>query len=158
RALGLESYLPAVKAAAVVEGERYDSASHWAGRTQEAATGPGTSRGEWASAGDSPAEFTYRVRLSEPRLMTLQARVSGDGPRIRALDGRMRANVDASAMLTRFAWRHVLTAPLASGEHVIRALVPAGASIDRIRLVALQADDPDYVEVLEQMGFPQGSV
>jgi hypothetical protein len=156
RALGLESYLPAAATVAVLEGERYDAASRWSGRTQEAA-GPATSRTEWASAGESPAEFTYRVRLPEPGLVSLEARVSGEGAQLWSLDGRMRASIEAPGA-RRFGWRHVLTAPLASGEHVVRALIPSGASIDRIRLVAHSAEDPDYVEVMEQMGFPQGHV
>jgi hypothetical protein len=154
RALGLESYLPERSTIAAVEGERYDSASRWTGRTQEGgATGK---REEYAAAGASPAEFSYRVRLPEPGLMSLEARISGEGAQLWSLDGRMRASVEPGVL--GFGWQHVLTGPLASGEHVVRALVPAGSSIDRIRIVTRAAEDPDYVEVLEQMGFTQGHV
>ena len=47
---------------------------------------------------------------------------------------------------------------VAKKEHVVRALVPSGASIDRIRFVSHRGEDPDYVEVMEQMGFDQGAV
>jgi hypothetical protein len=153
RALGLESYLPERSTVVALEGERYDGASRWSGRTQE---GGGPTRNEWADAGASPAEFNYRVRLPEPGLMSLEARISGEGAQLWSLDGRMRASVEPGAL--GFGWQHVLTGPLASGEHVIRALVPAGSSIDRIRIVTRAAEDPDYVEVLEQMGLPQGAV
>ena len=157
RALGLERYLPSERTVAEIEGERYDSASHWGGRTDEA-HGSGAARTEWAKAGDSPAEFVYRVRLPEPGLFSVEARLAGEGPELWALDGRLRARVDLPPSWLRFGWQHVLTTPLAAGEHVLRALIPAGASIDQIRVVARGASDPDYVEVLEQMGFREGHV
>lgn len=157
RALGLERYLPAEGSVAEIEGERFDSASRWGARTDEArgASGP---RAEWAKAGDGPAEFSYRVRLPKPGLFSLEARLRGEGPQLWSLDGRLRARVELPAAWRRFGWQHVMTTPLSAGEHVIRALVPAGAAIDRIRVVARSAADPDYVEVLEQMGLGEGHV
>jgi hypothetical protein len=157
RALGLERYLPAEGIVAELEGERFDSASRWDARTDEA-RGAGAGRSEWARAGESPAEFHYRVRLPQPGLFTLEARVSGAGPQLWSVDGRLRSRVEPSGLWRRFAWQHVMTTPLAAGEHVVRALIPAGAAIDRIRVVARAATDPDYVEVLEQMGFREDHV
>jgi hypothetical protein len=156
RALGLERYLPDEGTVAELEGERFDSASRWDARTDEARGG--SARSEWARAGDSPAEFHYRVRLPQPGLVTLEARVSGGGPQLWSVDGRLRSRVDASGLFRRFGWQHVMTTYLAAGEHVVRALVPAGAAIDRIRLVARASTDPDYVEVLEQMGMREDHV
>lgn len=158
RALGLERYLPAESAVAEIEGERFDAASQWGGRTNEGLSGGGA-RSEWAMAGESPAEFTYRLRLPQPGLFTLEARVGGGGgPQLWSLDGRLRASLELPAGERRFHWLHVMTTPLSAGEHVIRALVPARAGIDRIRIVARSAGDPDYVEVLEQMGFREAHV
>jgi hypothetical protein len=110
-------------------------------------------------AGEGPAEFAYRVRLPQPGLFSIEARIGGDGgAQIWSLDGRMRANLELPSGPRRFSWLHVMTTQLAAGEHVIRALVPARAGIDRIRVVARSATDPDYVEVLEQMGFREGHV
>jgi hypothetical protein len=157
RALGLERYLPAASTVAELEGESFSSASRWGARTDEARAA-GRARNEWASAGDSPAEFSYRLRLPQPGLFSLEARLLGEGPQLWSVDGRLRAHVDLPAAWRRFGWQHVVTTPLAAGEHVIRALIPRGAAIDRIRVIARRADDPDYVEVLEQMGFREGHV
>ncbi len=158
RALGLERYLPAERSVAEIEGERFDSASQWGGRTNEGLAGGGA-RSEWAMAGESPAEFAYRLRLPQPGLFTLEARVGGGGgPQLWSLDGRLRASLELPAGERRFTWLHVMTTPLPAGEHVIRALVPARAGIDRIRVVLRRASDPDYVEVLEQMGFREAHV
>jgi hypothetical protein len=158
RAFGLERYLAAERTVAEIEGERFDASSAWGGRTNEGLSGGGA-RSEWAMAGDAPAEFSYRLRLPEPGLFTLEARVGGSGgPQLWSLDGRLRSSLALSEGARRFRWVHVFTTPLAAGEHVVRALVPARAGIDRIRVVARRASDPDYVEVLEQMGLAEGHV
>jgi hypothetical protein len=157
RALGLERFLPEAGTVVELEGERFDSVSRWGSRTDEA-HGTRVGRVEWARAEGSPAEFAYRVNLPQPGLFSLEARVSGEGPQLWSLDGRMRARVELPAEWRRFGWQHVLTMPLPAGDHVVRALIPSGAAIDRIRVVAHSDSDPDYVEVLEQMGFREGHV
>ncbi|HVH19142.1 MAG TPA: hypothetical protein VNF72_12645 [Myxococcota bacterium] len=155
RALGLERFLPTEATVAELEGEGFDSASRWGGRTDEGPAARG--RVEWAMAGNSPAEFSYRVHLPQPGLFSLEARLSGEGPQLWSIDARLRARVDLAGW-RRLGWQHVMTTPLPAGEHVIRALIPAGAAIDRIRVIAHRATDPDYVEVLEQMGLREGHV
>jgi hypothetical protein len=156
RALGLERFLPVASRVAEIEGEHFDAAARWGGRTDEASR-TRAGRREWARADDSPAEFSYRLHLPQPGLFSVEARVSGDGPQLWSLDGNLRARVDLSRW-SRLGWQHVITTPLPAGEHVIRALIPVGAAIDRIRVVSHSATDPDYVEVLEQMGFREGHV
>jgi len=155
RALGLERFLPAEATVVELEGESFDSASHWGTRTDEASGA--RSRMEWATAGNSPAEFSYRVHLPEPGLFSVEARLSGEGQQLWSVDTSLRSRVDLNGW-HRLGWQHVLTTQLPAGEHVIRALIPAGAAIDRIRVIAHSATDPDYVEVLEQMGFREGHV
>ncbi|HVN39300.1 MAG TPA: hypothetical protein VMW19_14120 [Myxococcota bacterium] len=157
RALGLERFLSDAGTVVELEGERFDSVSRWGARTDEA-HGPSAGRVEWARAEGSPAEFAYRVNLPEPGLFSLEARVSGEGPQLWSLDGRLRARVELPPAWRRLGWQHVLTMPLPAGEHVVRALIPSGAAIDRIRVVGRRDDDPEYVEVLEQMGFREGHV
>jgi hypothetical protein len=65
RALGLDRYLPESRVVAAQEGERFESASEWGGRTNSA---PGASasrsRIEWARAGDSSAEFNCGKKIT----------------------------------------------------------------------------------------------
>jgi len=56
-----------------------------------------------------------------------------------------------------FAWTHVITIPLTSGEHVIRALVPRDGGIDLIKLVRRRSRDEDYLSLMEEAGFRGGA-
>jgi hypothetical protein len=156
RSLGLERFLPEIEGAVEIEGERYTSASAWGGRTNEVG-GASVSGESWARAGDSAAEFSYRIRLDEPGVFSLRARVYGDAVQIWSLDGRYRIAVHGGRRADRFVWTHVMTTPLVSGEHVIRALVPRNSGIDVIQVVRHRSAAADYVEVIEQMGFRGGA-
>lgn len=157
RALGLDRSLPEEQVVVELEGERFESSSDWGSPTNapppdsEAET-----RAEWARAGEKPTEFTYRVRLLEPGVFSVLAQVVTGGEQIWSIDGRYRTRMDVVASPEPFAWGHVMTTSLAAGEHVIRALVPPGSGIDRIRIVKRQSSDADYIEVLEQMGLRVG--
>jgi hypothetical protein len=158
RALGLDGHLPAARIAIALEGERFSEASEWGGRTNQApGERPAGVRAEWAQAGAETAEFTYRIRLDEPGVYSLEVRLREGSRQHWSIDGRYRARVDAPAGAGAFAWSHVMTTSLAAGDHVLRALVPPGSGIDQIRLVERHASDPDYLEVLAQMGFPTGA-
>ncbi|MGH0031321.1 MAG: hypothetical protein ACQGVC_16105 [Myxococcota bacterium] len=174
RALGLDRYLPELRRVVALEGERFASASQWGGRTNALPEGmqaaapaspdpqtgrarPRPPRAEWARAGSHPAEFTYRIRLPQPGVFTIEARLTPGSRQIWSVDGRYRTQVDAPDDGDGFVWTHLMTTSLVAGEHVLRALVPPGAGIDRLRVVKRQSTDPDYAEVLEQMGFPAGA-
>lgn len=158
RALGLDRYLPEESTVVALEGERFASATRWGGRTNVAPEGaPAQTRVEWARAGSSPAEFTYRIRLPKPGVFSLEARISQATRQIWSIDGRYRTQVDVPGSDEAFVWTHLMTTSLIAGEHVVRALVPPGSGIDRLRVTKRQSGDPDYVEVLEQMGFPAGA-
>jgi hypothetical protein len=158
RALGLDRHLPEARVAVALEGERFSEASEWGGRTNQAiADQPGGVRAEWAQAGSEPAEFIYRIRLEKPGVYSLEVRLREGTRQHWSIDGRYRARVDAATGDGAFAWSHAMTTSLAAGDHVLRALVPPGSGIDQIRMVERRASDPDYLEVLAQMGFPTGA-
>ena len=158
-ALGLDRYLPEEQTIVELEGERFDGASVSGVRTNAQPKGSDpANRAEWARAGDQPAEFTYRVRLPEPGVFSVLAQVVSGSQQIWAIDGRYRARMNVADSSEAFVWGHVMTTSLVAGEHVVRALVPPGSGIDRIRIVKHQSADADYVAVLDQMGFRIRSV
>jgi hypothetical protein len=158
RALGLDRYLPAARTTLSLEGERFSSASRWGGRSNGAPdAGDAGGRIDWARTGDSPAEFSYRIRLPKPGVYSLEARLRSATQQHWSIDGRYRARVEAPTGDGGFSWAHVMTTSLTAGEHVLRAVVPPGSGIDRIRMIERQAGDPDYVEVVAQMGFAMGA-
>ena len=56
--------------------------------------------------------------------MPLRARTHGVQPQIWSVDGRYRVTVEPNAVGGAFTWHHVVTLPLSSGQHKVRALVP----------------------------------
>lgn len=154
-ALRLEHFLPEDGDGIGVEGEDYTSASAWGGRAHGSA--PSASKDAWATAGESPAEFAYRIYMAEPGVYSILARVHGSGPQVWSLDGRHRMPMSPGHDAQDFAWTHVMTTQMATGEHVIRALIPRGSGIDVIRVVKRRATDADYVDVLEKIGFREGA-
>ncbi len=156
RALGLEGQLPEQSEPMLVEGEHYEAASAWGDRSRVTTPLP-ASEGAVARAGDSPAEFAYRVRLPRPGVFSVVARVQGAGTQLWSIDGRYRVALAPPRGGAEYAWARVATAPLASGEHVIRALVPRGSAIDVIRVVQRRSTDSDYLTLLGALGFGTGA-
>ncbi len=155
-ALGLERWLPIDDDAPTpIEGEGFQSASAYGGRTDRGAA-DSASGGAWAAAVDSPAEFTYRARIERPGVFSLLARIDAAGDAIWSIDGRYRVKIRASEGVAGFDWKHVMTLHLDSGEHLIRALLPRGAGIDTMQLIRRRAEDADYISVLEDAGFRSG--
>jgi hypothetical protein len=154
-ALGFERRLPIEGPPISVEGEEFQSTSAFGGRTNRALADP-ASGGAWAVAVSSPAEFSYRVRIDEPGIFSLLARVHGSGDQIWSIDGRYRVTAHPGENKSGFDWTHVLTVHLDSGEHVIRALLPQAAGIDSLHLIRRRGQDADYIAVLEAAGFRSG--
>jgi hypothetical protein len=155
-ALGLERRLPIDDGAPTsLEGESYQAASAYGGR-RDRGVDDSASGGAWASAVDSPAEFTYRTRIERPGVFSLLARTHGSGAEIWSIDGRYRVKVRPSEGVAGFEWTHVMTLHLDSGEHLIRALLPRGASLDTMQLIRRRGEDADYIAVLEDAGFRSG--
>jgi len=157
RALGMERRLPLAGKPILIEGETFESASAWGGRTNRVLGVP-ASGGAWAIAVDSPAEFAYRTVLPEPGVYTLLARVHGSGGEIWSIDRRYRVTVYPDAEAEAFQWKHVMTRQFDRGEHTIHALIPRASGIDALRWVRRSDSDWDYITVLRDAGFDEVGV
>jgi len=156
QALGIEKRLPAAGEPVVLEAEQYVEASAWGSRTHRKLGEPASAH-TWVTALGSPAEFTYRIRLEDPAVFTLAARIHGSDPQLWSIDGRYRVTARAGEGSEAFAWTDVLTLPLTAGEHVIRALVPRDGGIDVIKLVRRKSRDDDFLDLIEEAGFRGGA-
>jgi hypothetical protein len=152
QALGIEKRLRSAAEPVLIEAERYVEASAWGTRTNRNLGVPASAH-TWVTAEGSPAEFTYRIRLEDPAVFTLAARIHGSGPQIWSIDGRYRVTARAGEGAEAFAWTDVLTLPLTAGEHVIRAMVPRDGGIDVIKLVRRESRDDDFLDLIEEAGF-----
>jgi hypothetical protein len=150
----MERRLPVLGSPVSIEGEHYDSASAWGGKTNRPLA-ERASEGAWAVAVDSPAEFVYRAVLPQPGVYSLLARIHGSGSEIWSVDGRYHVTVRPGSGSEDLQWAHVMTRHLDQGEHTIAALMPRGAGIDVLRFVRRQASDSDYIAVLHDAGFDE---
>jgi hypothetical protein len=157
RAFGLESLLPEDEPAETrIEGEAFSSASAGGGpttrRLQEAASGAA-----WAMAATGPAEFTWRLRLEKPRVVTVRARTHGSAPQVWSVDGRYHTTLHPPENPGGFAWSTVATLPLPAGEHAVRALVARGSGVDALDVIHHRSSDADHLRVAQEIGLPVGA-
>jgi hypothetical protein len=156
-AFGLESRLPEEGSAEQwIEGELFSSASAGGGSTTRPLEG-GASGSAWATAATGPAEFTWRLRLEKPRVVTLLVRTHGSAPQIWAIDGRYRLTVHPPVSSGAFDWSAVATLPLPAGEHAVRARVARGSGVDAIRVIHHRSSDADHLRVAQEIGLPVGA-
>ena len=156
QAFGLEGRLPVEAEIQVIEGEHFDEADTGGVRTDQRLAAP-ASADAWATAQEGPTQFTYRVTLSTPGLLTILARVHGRKRQIWSVDGRYHARIFPPPEASDFAWTEVATIPLSAGEHVIRALLAPGAGVDVLQLLRRRTGDEDYLRILEDLGLEEGS-
>jgi hypothetical protein len=156
RALGIERRLPVSGEPIAIEGERFAEVSAWGRRTNRYLGVPASAHA-WAKAAGSPAEFSYRVRLEDPGVFTVEASLHGSVPQLWSIDGRHRVTAKPGEESEKFARTHVITLPLTAGEHVIRALLPRDGGIDVIKLVRRRSRDKDYLALMEEAGFRGGA-
>jgi hypothetical protein len=97
------------------------------------------------------------VRLEDPAVFTVEANLHGEDAQLWSIDGRYRVTVQPGDGSEHFARTHVITLPLMSGEHVIRALVPLDGGIDVIKLVRRRSRDEDFLALIEEAGFRGGA-
>jgi hypothetical protein len=139
-----------------IEGERFDEVSGGGERSRRRLA-MAASGGGWAAAVSSPAAFTWTFRLEEPRVVSLEALTHGVLPQVWSVDGRYRLTLYPESVPGGFNWNHVLTVPLAAGQHSLRALVSRGSGIDALRVIPRRSSDADYVRALEKLGFQGGA-
>jgi len=139
-----------------IEGERFDEVSA-GGQRSKRRLAMAASGGSWAAAVSSPAAFTWTFRLEKPRIVSLEALTHGVMPQLWSVDGHYRVTVHPESVPGGFSWNHVLTVPLASGQHSLRALVSRGSGIDALRVIPRRSSDADYVRALEKLGFRGGA-
>ena len=141
RAMNLVPLLP-------VRGEeiRLDGSAHAVvsdtGRTLE---------GRVSQAGDWPVLLEYPVQISEPGIHSIVARVRGVGDQIWSLDDRYRSRVRIKGDGIRAV--HLMSVPLASGEHVVRVHLPPGGTVDDITLKRHGTRGSDELAVLGRLGL-----
>lgn len=136
-----------------IEAESFDSVAGEGGATERRLSTP-ASGGAWAAALSGPAEFSWSLQLDEPRVVSVEARTHGALPQLWSVDGRYSVRLEPESVQGGFAWNHVISLPLASGRHALRALVARGSGVDELRVVAHRSTDADYVRVIEGLGLP----
>jgi hypothetical protein len=152
RAFGFERRLAPIGPPLEIEGEAYETVSAGGGKTNRRVK-VAASHSVWATASDQPAELSWSLHLDEPAIVTLEARVLGEGPQLWSVDGRYRASVLPAGGRDVFMWSHVLTLPLGSGDHELRARIARHAGVDVIRATSRRSADADYVDVLHELGL-----
>jgi hypothetical protein len=153
---GLDFELPESGWDQVIEAEAFAEASESGGRTRRRLR-DGASGGAWATAAKGPAEFTWRLRLEEPQVLTLMARTHGSSAQLWSVDGRHRIEVRPDGRPGGFRWDRVTTLALPAGEHAVRARIARGAGIDALRVVARSSSDRDYLRIIGGLGLPLGA-
>jgi len=153
---GLDFELPESGWNQVIEAEAFAEASESGGRTRRRMR-DGASGGAWATAATGPTEFTWRLRLEEPQVLTLSARTHGSSPQIWSIDGRHRVELRPDGRPGGFRWDRVTTLALSAGEHAVRARIARGAGVDALRVVARSSSDRDYLRILGGLGLPVGA-
>ena len=152
RAFGYERRLPPQGEPIELEGEAYETVSAGGGRTNRRVA-VAASRDIWATASQGPVEISWQLHLAEPAVVTIDARILGDGPQLWSVDGRYRASVLPSGGRDVFTWEHVLTLPLDAGDHELRARIARHAGVDRLRATPRRSRDVDYLAVLHELGL-----
>lgn len=152
RIFGFESRLPEADDPIEIEGEAYETVSAGGGRTNRRVA-VAASRNVWATASQSPAELSYRLFLEDPAVVTIEARILGVQPQLWSIDGRYRATVMPTGGRDVFEWVPVLTVPLGSGEHELRARIACQSGVDVLRATPRRSSDADYVSVLSELGL-----
>ena len=142
RAMGLVPLLPVTAAPITLDGSGH--ALRGEDRRDPLADRVTGARGE-------PRLLEYPVTISEPGMHSIVARVRGLGEQIWSFDDRYRSRVRIGGDAIRAV--HVMSIPLATGEHRIRVSVPAGGTVDDITLRRHGSRGSDQLALLDRLGL-----
>ena len=156
RALGLESRLPIEGPPQTIEGETFHALPGQASVTDELLSAP-TSGGAWAKADRDGAELRWEVRIDDPGIVTLLARIHGSAAQIWSIGNTSPRVIHPAAAAAGWVWTEIATVPLGEGVQTLRAQLRQGAGVDVIRVLRRRDGDQDYLAVLDAIGVEEGA-
>jgi hypothetical protein len=156
RALGIESRLPVEGPPQTIEGEAFHALPGQASVTDESVSAP-TSGGAWAKADREGAELRWDVRIDEPGVVTLLARLHGNESQIWSIGPTSVRVIRPGAGASGWVWTEIATVPLGAGVQTLRAQLHQGAGVDVIRVLRRRDGDQDYLAVLDAIGLQEGA-
>lgn len=155
RALGLESRLPIEGPPQTIEAETFHALPGQASVTDEPLSAP-TSGGAWARADRDGAELRWEVRIDEPGVVTLLARLHGSASQIWTIGNTGPRAIRPAAGAAGWVWTEIATVPLGAGVQTLRAQLRQGAGVDVLRVLRRRDGDQDYLAVLDAIGVEEG--
>ncbi|HBZ68654.1 MAG TPA: hypothetical protein DEP35_02435 [Deltaproteobacteria bacterium] len=155
RALGLESRLPIEGPPQTIEGETFHALPGQASVTDEPLSSR-TSGGAWVRADRDGAELRWDVRIDEPGVVTLLARVHGAASQIWSIGNTGPRAVRPGAGAAAWVWTEIATVPLGAGMQTLRVQLRQGAGVDVLRVLKRRDGDQDYLAVLDAIGVEEG--
>jgi len=156
RALGFESRLPIEGPAQTIEAETFHSLPGQASVTDQPLSAP-TSGGTWVRADRDGAELRWELRIDEPGVVTLLARLHGTASQIWSVGDTVPRVIRPGAGATGWVWTEISTVPLGAGVHTLRARLRQGAGVDVLRILRRRDGDQDYLAVLDAIGLVEGA-
>jgi hypothetical protein len=156
RALGFESRLPVEGVPQTIEGETFHALPGQASVTDEPLSSP-TSGGAWVKADRDGAELRWDVRIDDPGVVTLLARLHGTAPQIWSVGDRSPSVIHPGPGAGGWVWTEIATLPLSAGVQTLHARLRRDAGVDVIRVLRRRDGDQDYLAVLDAIGVQEGA-
>jgi len=156
RALGIESRLPIEGPPQTIEAETFHALPGQASVTEETLSAPSSS-GAWVKADRDGAELRWDVRIDEPGVVTLLARIHGAAPQIWSIGDSGARVIRPGAGAGGWVWTEIATVPLGAGVQTLRAQLRQDAGVDVIRVLRRRDGDQDYLAVLDAIGLEEGA-
>ena len=156
RALGFESRLPIEGPPQTIEGETFHALPGQASVSEAPLSTP-TSGGAWAKADRDGAELRWDVRIDDPSVVTLLARLHGSATQIWSIGDRSPRVIHPGPGAAGWVWTEIATLPLAGGVQTLRARLRQDSGVDVIRVLRRRDGDQDYLALLDAIGLQEGA-